>query len=326
MILVTGGTGFLGAELLRQLIAKGETKIRAIRRASSSMDYIKDIVDKIEWVEADVLDFPALEDAFESVTEVYHCAAVITFASQKKDLMHKVNIEGTKNIVDLCLDKKVNKLVHVSSIAAIGRSSESNLVDEKTEWDEASPLNTEYAKSKQRSEMEVWRGNAEGLNMVIVNPSVILGPINWDEGTGKFFKNIWNGFSFYTSGNTGFVDVKDVAHSMVELMKSDISGERFIISGWNKSYKYLLESIADALGKPRPKRQVSPFLSALVWRLEAFKAMFSKKEPLLTKETANLSRLSYEYQNQKLVEALDFTFIPFEESISRTAKVFLEQH
>lgn len=323
MILITGGTGFVGATLIKQLLAKGYTNIRAIKRATSSFQYLATEKDKIEWVEADVLDFPALEDAFEGVTQVYHCAAVISFSPKKRDFMHKVNIEGTTNIVDLCLDKKVEKLVHVSSIAALGRTEESPNVDEKTVWEEQSPLNSEYAKSKQRSEMEVWRGNAEGLDMAIVNPAIILGPIDWQEGTGKFFTSVEKGFPYYTKGSSGFVDVADVARSMILLMESDISGERFVLSGANKSYRDLLNSIAEALNKPKPTKEVGAFLSGLIWRLEAVKSLFSTKEPLLTKETSQNALHTYIYDNSKIKNALDFEFTPFEKTIQRTAKAFL---
>lgn len=323
MILVTGASGFLGAEVCKQLLAKGHTNIRAIKRTTSDLTYLKEVEHKIEWFEADLLDLPALEKAFEGVIQVYHCAAVISFVPEKWDWMHNVNANGTKHIVNLSLDAGVEKLVHVSSIAAIGRTKNQQLINEETDWDADSPFNSAYGKSKYAAELEVWRGIAEGLSAVIVNPSMIVGPINWEIGTGRFFTTIQQGFRFYTDGSNGIVDVEDVANAMLQLMSSDINAERYILSAENWHLKDLMIEIAKQLKKPLPNKKVTPLIAALAWRWEALKSKFTGKEPLLTKETLQNAMIHSKYDNRKIKDAIGFDFKPVNQTIERTARAFL---
>src|SRR6185295_8650851 len=178
LILVTGGTGFLGMQLLRELVKRGE-KVRAIKRSGSTSFLEEEFTRQIEWVEGDVLHIPALEEAMSDCEKVYHCAAVVSFLPKDHERIMKVNVEGTANVVNVALEKKIKKLVHVSSVAAIGSSRNDEVVNESTEWESG---NSNYALSKFLGEREVWRGIAEGLNAVIVNPSLIIGAGNWNEG------------------------------------------------------------------------------------------------------------------------------------------------
>lgn len=324
MILVTGGTGFLGAELIRQLLVRPDCPpIRSLYRASSSFSYFTAAErERIEWVEADLLDFPNLRDAFKGVTHVYHCAALISFSPKHEEQMMAVNVEGTRFVVDLCLAYGVEKLIHVSSVAAIGRRAKSPEVDETVEWDSESKLNTAYAKSKYAAELEVWRGTAEGLNATMVNPSIILGPMRWDEGSGKLFAQADAEFPFYTDGATGVVDVTDVARAMIELMASDISAERFIVNGHNVSFRNLMTHIAKALDRRPPSRRAGNILSNLAWRWAAVKQFFTGKEPLLTQATAMVAQRSFRYDSSKLERTLGFQFTPLDETIERTAAAY----
>jgi len=217
---VTGGTGFVGAYLLRYLVQEG-VRVRALRRADSPMDLVAEIADKVEWVEGDILDVPFLETAMEGVDNVYHCAATVSFDPRDREHMMKVNIEGTANIVNICLSLNIRRLLHVSSIAALGREADTPHVNEAAKWSD-SPLNSNYAISKFKAECEVWRGMAEGLDVVVVNPSVIVGSGYWEKGSSALFKTIGKGMKYYPAGGTGFVDVRDVARASIGLMNSDI--------------------------------------------------------------------------------------------------------
>ena len=208
LVLVTGATGFVGSYLIRSLLQKG-MRVRALRRKNSRLDLLAGVADKVEWIQADVTDTGALEDAFEGVTHVCHCAAIVSFHPKDADKMLKVNVEGTANIVNLCLDFGVKKLVYVSSIAALGRATNRPHLDESCKWVESKD-NSRYAISKYGAEMEVHRGIAEGLSVAIVSPSVIVGSQYWDEGMAGFFKKIDQGLKFCPSGGSGFVDVRDV--------------------------------------------------------------------------------------------------------------------
>ncbi|WP_343304712.1 NAD-dependent epimerase/dehydratase family protein [Chitinophaga niabensis] len=321
MILVTGGTGFLGSYLLRALVLAGKP-VRALYRRQIP-EQINDIKDRVEWVKGDVLDIGSLEDAMQGVEQVYHCAAVVSFQPDKRDYLLKVNIEGTANVVNIALDAGVKKLVHVSSVAAIGRSLTQAELTEDIPWEE-SKNNSNYAISKHGSEMEIWRGIAEGLDAVIVNPSIILGSGFWHDGSGMLLKNAWKEFPYYTEGINGFVDVEDVVEAMIRLMDSEISAQRFILSAENWPYRQLFTTMANALGKKPPHIATKPWMAELVWRLEKVKGLLRGKRPLLTKETARTAQLKVYYNSDKIRAALpSFRYKPLEQTITEISKAFL---
>lgn len=334
MILVTGGTGFLGAHLLVELTNQ-DIPVRAILRNHSSTSYVEKVFKlfstdpdknfkKIEWIEADLLDIFKLEDALNGITQVYHCAGMVSFTPKEREMMMAINAKGTANLVNLCLEKKDIRLCHVSSIAAIGRSRLDETIAEDRFW-KNDPNNSWYAISKYHAEREVWRGIEEGLNAVIINPSVIMGYCNWDEGTGRMFSRVWEGLNYYTDGVTGWVDVKDVVHSMLYLMNTDIKGERYIISSENLPYRQVFDWIAEALHKPRPAKKAGPLLSKIAWRIEKIRTGLTGRNPLITKETATTAQLKCYYDNSKYTKLNTYTFLPIKESIQQTASLFLSE-
>ncbi len=320
-IFVTGATGFLGSYLTRNLVNQG-FQVRALRRSTSRMDLIADVQDQIEWIEGDILDIPVLEDAMEGIDKVYHGAAMVSYDPRDHKQMMKVNVEGTANIVNVALYRQVKKLGYVSSIAAVGRSAETHIVSEATKW-ENSKINTKYAISKHQAEQEVWRGTVEGLPAVIINPTIIIGAGFWNETSCKLFQRVDEGLKYYTSGATGFVDVRDTAHILVQLMESDIENERYILNGQNKSYFDFFEKVAKALQQPTPTTEATPFMKEMVWRAEWLRAKITGKKPLITKETARTSSHRYEYLNDKIVKELEYQFRPIDLSIQETAASYL---
>lgn len=323
MILVTGGTGFLGSYLLRALVHAGKP-VRALYRQHIPVQ-LQDIQHKIQWVQGDILDVISLEEAMQDITHVYHCAAVVSFHPDSRRALMQVNADGTANVVNMALDAGVKKLVHVSSVAAIGRAKEGGVIDEECEWQE-SRNNSQYAISKYRGEMEVWRGIAEGLPAAIINPSVILGSGFWHEGSGSLVKNAWKEFPFYTKGINGFVDVEDVVRAMLLLMDSNISGQRFILSADNWSYYDLFSTMAGQLGKKPPHIAVQPWLAEIVWRMEKLKGLFSGNKPLVTKETARTAQLKVYYSNEKIQRLLPgFQFKPLQQTIAEVCEAFRQE-
>lgn len=306
MNLVTGATGFVGSYIVRQLIGAGE-KVRALKRHKSNTKLLEDVEGRFEWFEGDVLDVTSLKEAMVGVTKVYHSAAMISFVSSEASRMHKVNIEGTANVVNACIDAKIVKLLHVSSVSAFGRYEIKGPIDEKTVWKEHDE-NTQYAISKFRSELEIWRGKEEGLNTVIVNPSTILGYGDWHNGSSQIFKNVYDGISFYPTGLNGFVAVEDVARACIVLMESDLVGEQFIVSAENLTFKEVFFKIADAFGVSRPSKPVSPFLAAIGWRFYWLKSKILGQQPLVTQETTVYTSRDYNYINEKLKKALGFEY------------------
>ena len=314
-VLVTGGTGFIGAYIIQELITKGYS-VKALHRRNNFPFYIsKETLSKVEWIQGDILDVVTLENAMENVDAIIHSAAIVSFDKKLREQMYRINVEGTANVVNLALEKNIKRLIHISSVAAIGRTAKGQTVDEEKKW-VTSSLNTHYAISKQKSEMEVWRAMAEGLSAVIVNPSTVLGFGNWNNSSTAIFKNIYHGFSWYSEGENGFVDVKDVAEVAVALIDAEIAGQRFILNGDNWPFRKLFNSIAGQFKKPQPHRLATPFLGEIAWRLEHLKSYFSGHRPLLTKESAKVAHSRTNFDNSKILKALPgFNFTPLQQTI-----------
>lgn len=325
MILVTGGTGFLGSYIIKELIEKNYS-VRAIRRSNKLPNHISpEILERVQWIEGDVLDVVSLDEAMEDIDTVIHSAGIVSFVKKERKVMYKVNVEGTINVVNLAIEKKVKRLIHISSVAAVGRKKHGAHVSEESKWEE-SKINTHYAKSKHRAEIEVWRGFNEGLNGVILNPSTILGYGDWNNSSCAIFKNVYNEFPWYSPGINGFVDVEDVAKAVVILMESGITEERFIINGDTWPFKKLQDTIADALGKKQPSKQTTPFLLNTAWRLEKLKSFFTGSKPLLTKESARVAQSQTYFENNKLLKFFpEFSFTPLEKSIKKACEKYVLQ-
>jgi nucleoside-diphosphate-sugar epimerase len=318
MIFVTGATGLVGSQLIQKLLKQGK-QVRALyRNRIPEIPFAK----KIQWIKGDILDIIALEEATQNVEEVYHCAAIVSFNPRFVDQMFKTNVEGTANVVNACLAARVKKLCHVSSVAALGRIRKNEVVNENMNWSEETS-NSQYGKSKHFAEVEVWRGISEGLEAVIVNPVIVLGAGDWDKGSSGIFKSAYNEFPWFTEGVTGFVDVIDVVEAMVQLMEQSISGQRFILSEGDHTYKEVFTLVAQGFGKKPPHKKVTPFIASIVWRVEALKAMFTGTNPLLTKETAETAQAVVHFDNTKLFKYLPtFRYTPLNETIKRVCLAF----
>lgn len=318
MVLVTGGTGFLGAYIIKNLVEKG-VPVRAIRRSSKLPFFIDDAIwKKVERVEGDVLDIVSLQDAMQGIDAVIHSAAIVSFTRENRKEMYAVNIDGTANVVNMALETGVRRLLHVSSVAALGRTTKPTTVTEEKAWEE-NKNNTHYAITKHHAEMHAWRGFAEGLQGVIINPSTILGFGNWHQSSGAIFKNAYNSFPWYTKGVNGFVGVGDTAEAAVRLLLSDINEKRFIVNAENRSFQSLFNVIAEAFGKKPPHRYANKTMSEIAWRMEKLKSIFTGKKPLLSKETAKVAHSQTSFDNSALLNALPgFSFTPLDDVIKKT--------
>ncbi len=333
MILVTGGTGLLGSHLLLELTKRHE-KVRALHRPSSNLSYVLDTFrlyldkpeeqyGKIEWLSGDITEYDSLLKALDGVVHVYHAAASISFLpGNRADLMFN-NVEGTANVVNACLEGNIAKLCYVSSTAALGNAPPGEEISEDMPWI-LQKKRTLYSASKFRSELEVWRGIAEGLHAVIVNPSIIIGPGDWKRSSSYLFSAVWNGLRFYTKGVTGYVDVRDVVRAMIDLTESELEGERFTLSSENLSYKEVLTMIAGNLGRKPPRLYASPFLVSLAWRSDWLVHALSGKPRKITREAARSSSRKARFSNQKIRQATGMEFIPMVQSIRDTARIFLQ--
>jgi dihydroflavonol-4-reductase len=331
MILVTGGTGLVGSHVLYDLARKGQ-EVRALRRNASDLETVKKLFSyyspdgntlfsSIHWVEGDILDNSSLEDSLEGISAVYHCAAMISFKPEDRKRMLQVNVEGTANMVNSCLHAGVKRLCHVSSIASLGRNSVKGMITEETHW-KTSPANSWYAISKYGAEREVWRGAEEGLDVVVVNPSVILGPGDWNKSSMVMFQLASKGLNYYTSGKTGYVDVRDVSEMMIRLMESGVKGERYILNSENIALRTFFDWMLEGFGKPKASIQVKPWLAEIGWRFEKLKSSLLGKEPRITMETARAANEVHEFSSEKIKKFLKVEFKPVHETVNEVCTYY----
>lgn len=334
MIFVAGGTGFLGSHLLYNLAQHGKP-VRALYRDKEKLDIFRQFrkfypgvedqaLDTIEWVQGDILDYYTLSEYLTGVTKVYHLAGFVSFHTEDRQKLFNINVHGTANMVNACLERQVSRLCHVSSIATLGDPDDGEPLDESHLWNK-NALASPYSFSKFRGEMEVWRGIHEGLQAVIVNPSVIVGPGMWYGSSGDIFKKIYNGFNYYPTGTSGYVDVRDVVKAMISLTESAISGERYILSAENLSHHEVLDHLAQAMNKPLPARALSPFMIKAACHLEKLYSLFSGRKPRITRQSMKSSTSVTSYSNQKIVQALSFVFTPVRESLASSVGFFLDE-
>lgn len=318
-VFVTGGTGLVGGEIIQHLLTAGY-QVYATKRdnAHSKLQH-----PSLHWVQADVLDLIALVDAIQSCEIVIHTAAIVTFSPSRYDDMYQTNVEGTKNVVNLCL-KFNKKLIHISSVASLGRGKDTNISENST-WSD-SDSNSYYAKTKYLSELEVWRGVEEGLLATIFNPSVVLATGNLDRSSSKIFNYVLTEKRFYTTGFINYIDVKDVAEIVIKNLLTPIYGERFVLNAGTITYQDLFNKIAVRLNKKPPHIKVNTFLAAIVWRIEHIRCLITKKEPLITKETVKLSQSKYVFSSIKAEKAFGHQFINLETTLDRCCNEILEKH
>ena len=322
MVFVTGGTGFIGAYIISNLVEKGY-RVRALRRSGKLPFFIDPSVwERVEWVEGDLLDVMTLSEATRQADAVVHAAAVVSFSRKERSRMYKVNVEGTANIVNAALENKVRRFVHISSVAALGRTAQATEVSEEKKWED-SQINTHYAISKHLAEIQAYRGFAEGLEGLIVNPSTVLGYGDWHQSSCTIFKNVYKGFPWYTRGTNGFVGVEDVAEASVRLLQSDLKPQRLLLNAENWTFQQLFNTIALHFDKPPPRWQATPLMGAIAWRLEAIRSLFTAHKSMLTKETARVAHSNTFFSNAAILEALPgFSFAPLDIVIKKSCEKY----
>lgn len=331
MILVTGGTGLLGAHLLYKLVARGNS-VRAIYRSTSKFEAVKRVFsyysempnilfDKIEWVNADITDVPALDVIFDNIIQVYHCAADLSFNPKNYRQSRQVNVIGTANIVNLCLSNKVSKLCYVSSIATLGEDLKKPITEE-TRWNPENNTQNIYAITKYDAELEVWRGTQEGLSAVVVQPGIILGPGLWNSGTGAIFSKVSNGFRYFTSGTVGVVDVNDVTESMVSLMNSETVNEQFIVVSENVPYKKLIQNISDSVGNEKRLKEIKRWELLCYLQTDKLLSVIIGRNRSIFKANINSAFKKLAYDTSKIKNTIGIEFLSVKESVENTGKFF----
>lgn len=316
-ILVTGATGLVGSFIVKTLLEQGH-EITATKRASSNLTLIQDIHKKIRWIDTDLSEAIFWDDHLKGMDAVVHAAAIVSFDKRWEKRMYKTNVKGTADLINAMLRSEVKTLLHVSSVAAIGRIPGQHKITEEDRWED-SAFDSIYARAKYLQELEVWRGAEEGLQVKIINPSIVLGPGMWtDTGSTSVFKYAYEEKAYSPAGDVNYVDVQDVAEISAKLLVSDIHNERFILSAGSISYLSFFEKIANGFGKKPPTKVPKKWMLNIGVRAEWVRSRLTGKEALITKETARLSRSKFHYQNERIKKALGIEFRSLEESIEWT--------
>ncbi len=327
-ILVTGGTGVLGAYVVRHLLDVGYTNIEVFTRSSkvTDLDFAED--ERVKFTSGDITELFPLWDCIKEADYVIHAAAIVSFDTREFKKMHTVNVEGTANVMNLSSTLDVKKVIHVSSIAALGRSEKSDMISESSTWVN-SKYNSYYGITKYLSEQEVWRSFHEGLSMAIINPSLILGDGDWNQSSLQIFKKAYNGLPYYPTGGTGIVDVKDVSRFIVQLMESPIKGERYILSAGNISYKDIFEKMALGMNRKAPSKPAPKWMLSVLWRVEKIRCLLTRQSPIVTKESLRSTAHQSNYDNSKSMAFSDFRYRSPDDTIveySGKYAVFRKQH
>ncbi|MBT1701579.1 NAD-dependent epimerase/dehydratase family protein [Fulvivirgaceae bacterium PWU4] len=323
MIAVTGANGLLGSFIVRKLLAQGEPFI-ALKRKNSDVSLLADVQSSIQWKDADILDPVSMGEALENVSEVIHAAAMVSFNPRDARKIFRVNVEGTRNVVNACLIGQVKKLVYISSVAALGRLKGQSEIDEGQKWTD-NPLNSTYAESKYLAELEVFRAHEEGLNTVIVNPSVILAGADWNKSSAKLFKYVWDERPFYVDSFLNYVDVRDVADATYRLLRADHRGERFILNAGAIALPEFLSKMAVRFSKKPPAMRLNKTVLRLVAAGESVRSWLSRSEPLITRETARFAGTRFLYRNEKIKKQLNFEFQTIDQTLEWCCEYYMKQ-
>lgn len=323
MIAVTGANGLLGSFIVRELL-KQQRQFVALKRSGSDLSLLQDISHTIRWIEADVLDVVALDQALKNVTHVIHAAAIVSFNPRARRKIFEVNVQGTRNVVNTCLTSNVKKLVHISSVAALGRLKGQASIDETQKWTD-NPLNSSYAESKYLAELEVMRGQEEGLESVIVNPSVILAGADWNKSSAKLFRYVWDEKPFYINSYLNYVDARDVARATVQLLDHKHSGERFILNGGSMPLRDFFSALAVRFGKKAPSIKLDMTLVKLIVFLESIRARMTGADPIITSETARLAGAQFHYDSKKIEKHLNFKFQTIEQTLDWCCEYYINK-
>ncbi len=332
MNLITGATGLIGAHVALELLLQNKPVV-AIKRSGSDLSKTKklfsyytsdfeNLYNRIKWIDADITDIYSLLDALDGIDHVYHCAGHVSFNSKDRKQMHDVNATGTANIVNACMERKTKALCHVSSIATLQNPDITKNINESVYW-KSSPQASDYAVSKYNGEREVWRGMEEGLQAVIVNPGVVLGPGFWYQSSGKLISTCYKGTPFYTNGSSASVSAKDVAACMVQLVEKQAFNKRFVLTENNYSFKEILSLVHLALGKKAPTLEAGKVLLTLGKWLDSLRSKITGKEQIITNATVVAGLEKNTFSNTRIKETLQYQFMPLAETVNFVCKAYL---
>lgn len=321
-IFITGGTGLIGSYIIRTLLKEGYTNLVALHRDTSSFNLLGEQKEEVDWEIGDIENVSDIYTLVKGVDIIIHAAAIVSFDDRDSEAMISANQDGTANLINAALANTIKKFIHISSVAALGKPESGNIINESTEWVD-SKNNSPYSLSKRASELEVWRGHAEGLKVSVLCPSVVLGAGNWSQTSAKIIANMHRGQKLYPAGGNGFVDVRDVAKAVVKLLDADHNGQRFLINGGNLLFKEFMDEMATNYNIPKPKRAIAKWMIPVSWRLFGLISFITRKPTVYAKHTVISTSKIWKYDNHKSIEKLGMTYIPLKQTIKESCDAFL---
>lgn len=317
-VFITGATGLIGSYVVRLLLMHGYERITALRRRESRMDLLGDDVSRVRWVEGDLDDDSALMEGMHGADWVIHSAALISYQPADRDALHRINVAGTANVVNAALACGVEKLLHVSSVSVLSRTSKNTRADENTPW-QKTRYSTMYGLTKHLAEMEVHRGAAEGLKVSFVVPSLVIGAGFWSEGSLVVIHRVGRGLRIYPTGANGFVDVRDVALLMLRLLEDGQDGARILVNGYNVTFHEFFQRLAVRLSVRAPGIRVGRVGTEILWRLVVPVRWLTGRKPLFTKETMRAAQAVAEYDNARSLSMPGFRYTPLDDTLDDIA-------
>ncbi|MDR2121603.1 MAG: NAD-dependent epimerase/dehydratase family protein [Flavobacteriaceae bacterium] len=337
MVLVTGGTGLVGSYVLLQLTRK-KKQVKALVLGNASKEEEKaevyrlfkiyepeeyqQLYDSIQWVEGNLLDVSSLEQAFTGVSQVYHIAGMTTFDERESSLQYKVNVEGTKNMLNLSFERKIEKFCFMSSVATLDLLPKQSFITEESKWNPKA-IHSSYDSTKHEAETEVWKASEKGLKVIVAHPGVVLGSSNWEKNGGLLYKLSLREKAFYTSGMAAYIDAEDVAEICIRLMEdSSIVNERFILINENMPFEKIVQFLRKFYDKPLAKKIPDIWLGKLSFLSRIFARIANKQ--VVSKAEMNTLILKDKYSNEKIKKTLKYTFIPIEETLKFHASNYLQ--
>lgn len=322
MLLLTGATGFFGRRLA-QALARAGRPFTALVRETSDVAPLVALGKDCTIVTGDLNDPESLLEAFHGIDTIIHAAAFVSFQTADRERLLLVNGEGTANVVNMALEAGVRRLIHLSSVAVLNRRDGGPTVGLQDRWPEERP-NTSYAESKFFAEREVWRGQAEGLEVAVLYPTHMLGSGDWQQ---EHAPRLWHQAArergFYPTGTTGFVDVRDVVKATLAVLDRDQNGERFLLNAANLSWKKAMQLIATSINAKPPTLRVPAWQSSLLWPIELLRARLTGAKPLITRESHQNVQADFRYDGGAYPQATGNEYHDIEDTIREVGLAYL---
>lgn len=322
-ILITGANGLIGSYISRQLLKNTAHDIYAIKRASSNLTLLETVSNKIKWIEGDLRSLEKIESQLAGMDLIIHTAGIVSYHKEDIQLMYQVNHHSTRELVNLCLTHGIKDFIFLSSVSAINHGRPDLTIDESSRFTEGSH-NTDYGKSKHLAEMEVWRASQEGLNVSVLNPSIVLGAGIWANSSLQMFKQVWDGMPLLTPGSNGFVDVRDIAKVCEQLIEKGIDGQQYVLHAENKTYEEIISTISNGLNKKIPKKYLSKNMIPFLVAFEKCRSFLLRKRPLLTSIALEKSLERQKYNGSKMTSELGISYRSIDQSLQESCQAFLQ--